>query len=290
MNVIDARVRVPLRDSADDPLPEVPPFMAHYDAVLDYTERNGATPAELLAALDEAGIERCFLHAEYEFFGTTSAALNDRARRLAQAHPGRFVTFAAVELDDALASFRQARRALTEEGFTGLNLQPGFRHLSPADSRLYPLYALAADLGAPVAIHTGINYSTVHRLEAERPIHLDQIACEFPDLLLIACHGGWPWVAEMVAVMRKHRNVFIDIGAIAPRYLALPGAGWEVLWQFMNTVLREQVLFATDWPMISFERALREIDELPLRDGVKERLLAHNALGLLDRVRPPAQR
>lgn len=285
MKVIDARVRVPLRDSASDPLPDVPPYMAHYDAVLDYSERNAATPDELIGALDAAGIERCFLHAEYEFFGTTAATLNDRACGLAEAHPGRFVTFAAVELDDALAAYRQARQALTEGGFTGLNLQPGFRHLSPTDSRLYPIYALAADLGAPVAIHTGINYSTVHRLEWERPIHLDQIACEFPDLVLIACHGGWPWVAEMVAVMRKHRNVYIDIGAIAPRYLALPGAGWEVLWQFVNTVLREQVLFATDWPMMSFERALREIDELPLRDGVKDRLLWANAEELLSRVR-----
>jgi uncharacterized protein len=268
-------------------LPEVPPYMAHYDTVLEYSDRNAATPTDLIAQLDAAGIERCFLHAEYEFFGTTAQVLNERAQRLAEAHPGRFVTFAAVELDDALASFRQAREALTDSGFVGLNLQPGFRHLSPTDNRLYPLYALCADLGAPVAIHSGINYSAVHRLEWERPIHLDQIACEFPDLLLIACHGGWPWVAEMVAVMRKHRNVYMDIGAVAPKYLALPGAGWEVLWQFMNTVLREQVLFATDWPMMSFERALREIDNLPLRDGVKERLLAGNAEALLERARPP---
>lgn len=290
MKVIDARVRVPLRDAADDPLPEAPPFMAHYDAVLDYSERNAATAGDLIAALDSAGIERCFLHAEYEFFGTTAQALNDRARRLADAHPKRFVTFASLELDDALTSYRQARRALTDEGFMGLNLQPGFRHLSPTDSRLYPIYALCADLGAPVAIHTGINYSAVHQLEWERPIHLDRIACEFPDLLLIACHAGWPWTAEMAAVARKHRNVYFDVGAIAPRYLAMRGAGWETLWHFANTVLREQILFATDWPMMSFERALREIDELPLRDGVKERLLGLNAEGLLGRVRHPAER
>jgi uncharacterized protein len=290
VKVIDARVRVPLRDTADDPLPAAPPFMAHYDAVLDYSERNAATPADLITALDAAGIERCFLHAEYEFFGTTAQTLNERARRLADANPGRFVTFASLELDDALASYQQARRALTEGGFLGLNLQPGFRHLSPTDSRLYPIYALCADLGAPVAIHTGINYSAVHQLEWERPIHLDRIACEFPELTLIACHAGWPWTGEMAAVARKHRNLYFDIGAIAPRYLAMPGSGWETLWHFANTVLREQILFATDWPMMSFERALREIDELPLRDGVRERLLALNAEELVDRARDPDQR
>jgi uncharacterized protein len=288
--IIDARVRVPLRDSADDPLPEIPSHMEQYNDVLGYAEKNAGTPADLISGLDEAGIERCFLHAEYEFFGTTAQALNDRALALARAHPGRFETFASLALDDSLASYRQARQALTEDGFLGINLQPGFRDWSPADSRLYPIYALCADVGAPVAIHTGINYSAVHRLEWERPIHLDRIACEFPQLVLIACHAGWPWVAEMVAVARKHRNVYMDIGAIAPRYLAMPGSGWETLWQFGNTVLKEQILFATDWPMISFERALRELADLPFRDGVRERVLQTNAEELLDRVRMPGSR
>lgn len=286
MKVIDARVRVPLRGSADDPMPAIPPYMERYNALLDYADKNASTPADLISELDAAGIEQCFLHAEYEFFGTTAQTLNDRARALAEAHPGRFVTFASVELDDSLSAYRQARQALTEAGFLGINLQPGFRHWSPTDSRLYPMYALCADLGAPVAIHTGINYSTVHQLEWERPLHLDRICCEFPDLILIACHAGWPWVPEMMAVARKHRNVYFDIGAIAPRYLALPGSGWETLWQFANTILSEQIMFATDWPMMSFERALREIDQLPLRDGVKERLLGGNAEDLLERVTP----
>ena len=67
---------------------------------------------------------------------------------------------------------------------------------------------------------------------------------------------------------------------MAPKYLAMPGSGWETLLQFGNSLLQDQVLFATD-SMIPFERAVRELRELPLKPEVTEKWLGGNAAALL---------
>jgi predicted TIM-barrel fold metal-dependent hydrolase len=112
---------------------------------------------------------------------------------------------------------------------------------------------------------------------------VDQIACDFPDLVLIACHAGWPWVAEMVAVLRKHPNVYAEFGGLAPRYVCEQGTGWEVMLRFMNSLLSEQVLHGTDWPVFPMERALAEWRSGGLREHVLEAITGGNAARLLGR-------
>ncbi len=92
--------------------------------------------------------------------------------------------------------------------------------------------------------------------------------------------GGGAAMAELVAVAWKHRNVYIEIGAVAPKYIGTPGGGWETLLQFGNTLLQDQVLFATD-NMIPFERAVSECKQLPLKPEVMEKWLGGNAARLL---------
>ena len=107
------------------------------------------------------------------------------------------------------------------------------------DRVLYPVYAKADELGLHVALHTGINYTVSFPIRNDQPLQLDQVACDFPGLVLIACHAGWPWVAEMVAVLRKHPNVYAEFGGLAPRYVCEPNTGWEVMKRFMNSLLSQ---------------------------------------------------
>jgi uncharacterized protein len=132
-----------------------------------------------------------------------------------------------------------------------------------------------------VALHTGVNYTTHQPIVNDHPLQLDQVACDFPDLLLVACHAGWPFSAELVAVMRKHPNVFADFGGLAPKYVSAPDAGWAVMRRFMNSLLRHQVLYATDWPVFPMERAVAEWRQSGLRDEVLEGLFGRNAERLL---------
>ena len=110
------------------------------------------------------------------------------------------------------------------------------------------------------------------------------MACDFPGLVLIACHAGWPWVAEMVAVMRKHPNVYAEFGGLAPRYVCEDKTGWEVMFRFMNSVLASQVMHGTDWPVFPMDRALSEWRAGGLRPHVLDGLLGGNAARLLGRT------
>jgi predicted TIM-barrel fold metal-dependent hydrolase len=170
-----------------------------------------------------------------------------------------------------------------EAGMVGITMEPSFFRMAINDGQLYPLYAKAAELGLMVCVHTGINYGVTHPIRNDHPLQLDDVACDFPGLTLIACHGGWPWVAEMVAVARKHPNVYMEFGGLAPKYIGAAGSGWEVMYRFMNSVLAGQVLHGTDWPVMAMDRSIGEWRGLGLKDHVLDGLLGGNAARLLGR-------
>jgi predicted TIM-barrel fold metal-dependent hydrolase len=99
--------------------------------------------------------------------------------------------------------------------------------------------------------------------------------------MIVANHGGWAWMNEMVAVVWKRPNVYIEIGGISPKYIAKPGSGWGPFLTYANSLLQDQILFATD-SLISHERVVKEMELLPLEDQIKEKLLYKNAMGVLN--------
>ncbi|MGO8958075.1 MAG: amidohydrolase family protein [Streptosporangiaceae bacterium] len=90
-------------------------------------------------------------------------------------------------------------------------------------------------------------------------------------------------MAELVAVLRKHPNVYAEFGGLAPRYVCEPNTGWEVMKRFMNSLLSEQVLHGTDWPVFPTGKALAQWRAGGLRDHVLEALIGGNAARLLGR-------
>lgn len=276
--IVDARVRLP--QSLRPPLQaDEAAVLADYGAVFDASAATDAP--SLLADMDAAGVDHAIVHAEHET-GDHADAFNEAVAALVAERPGRLSGFGTITLAPLrpARSLAQLRRA-GELGLRGVNVQPAFFDLSIDDRRLYPLYALAEEQGLAVSLHTGVNYSRRHPIRGERPELLDQVACDFPGLTLIACHAGWPWAAEMAAVARRHPTVLFDFGGIAPKYLGQPGSGWEVLMRYVAKLLSGQALFATDWPVIPMARALGEWRELPLSDDALAAVLGGNAARLL---------
>jgi hypothetical protein len=283
MSILDFRVRLPaeLRPEVSPP----PEYIDQYDAVLGLEGRRDLDLEALVAEMDAAGVGHAVVHAEYEF-GDVADQLNDAVASLVARMPERFSGYGTVSLAPlrVMRAVRQVER-VAGLGLRGLNLQPSFFGLPIDHPQLYPVYAKATELGLPAAVHTGVNYTSHLPIKNDHPLQLDQVACDFPELTLIACHAGWPWAAEMVAVARKHPNVYLEFGGLAPKYVGAAGTGWDPMFRFMNSLLGKQVLFGTDWPVFPMQRAIDEWRGLGLKPAVLDGLLAGNAERLLRRDR-----
>ena len=133
--------------------------------------------------------------------------------------------------------------------------------------------------------HTAVNYSSDRWIDYSRPIYLDKVACDFPNLKIVAMHGGWPWVNELCAICWKHRNVYFEFGGHRPKYFINPGSGWETLFNYGRRIIKDQMLYATEWPMLDMKRGIEEIKEhWPFKEDVIEGILGGNALKLLGQV------
>lgn len=210
--------------------------------------------------------------------------VNERVAQAISQHPDQLVAGVGTtdpRLPNALDILRHAHDDL---GLKGWNFQPGFLKVAMTDPRCTELFEYCQQNGHPVTVHTGINFSPTGSINFGRPIGLCDIACAYPGLTIVANHGGWPWVTETLAIMWKHPNVYADFGAVAPKRMVGGLGGWEPVAHWMNTMVADQVLFASDWPMMRHDRLRAEVELLGLSDESFEKYTRLNAARLLDKL------
>lgn len=244
--------------------------------------RNGVSIEDYLGMMDRAAVERSLLIAvragDLRIRGSFEIPYQQVAD-VCRAHPTRFSGLAGVDPFRGMDGIRELEFAVKELGFVGAHLYPHWFGLAPDDAKYYPYYAKCCELDIPIMMQVGHNlvYSRDRRLPSVgRPITLDQVAIDFPELKLIGIHIGIPWTDEMISMAWKHENIYIGGDAYAPKY-------WpDSFVHYLKTYGQDKVLFGTDWPVISPERAIKEIDDLGLSERVKEKLIRTNALRLFN--------
>lgn len=187
-------------------------------------------------------------------------------------HPDRFGGLACVNLDKPMDGVRELRRCVTDLGFAGLRVIPWLWDAPPTDRRYYPLFATCVELGVPFFTQVG-HTGPLRPSETGRPIpYIDQVAIDFPELLIVCGHIGYPWTEEMVAVCRKHENAYIDTSAYTPKRYPP-----ELVAYMQSRSGRRKVLFGTNYPMVPHQQALDGIDDLGLDDETRALFLRGNA-------------
>ena len=180
-----------------------------------------------------------------------------------------------------------------EEGLVkGLKLYPGYEPFYPHDPRCRVLYDLALEYDVPVMIHSGDTYSAQAKVRYAHPLHIDDVAVDFPKLKLVICHVGNPWIRDCMEVVYKNKNVHADISGL------VLGDFTERFEAFMLGQLKDMILYAgdpnyllygTDWPICRMRTYLKFVRSLGLPPEHEEKILWKNAdrlfrLGLAESV------
>jgi predicted TIM-barrel fold metal-dependent hydrolase len=227
-----------------------------------------------VAAMDHGDVEFGLLSAWHAPEGPLIG--NDEVAGWVSRHPDRFRGLAAVDLNRPMEAVRELRRCVGELGFKGLRVVPWLWDAPPTDRRYYPLYAACVELEVPFCTQVG-HTGPLRPSETGRPIpYIDRVALDFPELVIIDGHIGYPWTEEMIAVARKHENVYIDTSAYTARRYP------PELVRFMQSKSgRRKVLFGTNYPMIAPQKALEDLDALGFDDEARELFLSGNAKRVL---------
>jgi hypothetical protein len=165
----------------------------------------------------------------------------------------------------------------------GLKFYPGYEPFYPDDSRLKVMYEMAIEYDVPVMFHSGDTYAPTGKVKYSHPIHIDDLAVDYPDLKIVICHIGNPWIKDCMEVVYKNRNVYADISGL------VLGDFSEKFERYMKNEIEEMItyagdpnylLYGTDWPLCNMKSYLKFMDQLELADDKKERIFWKNAAQL----------
>lgn len=224
--------------------------------------------ASTLAMMDQAGVDRSLISA---WVAPKNVMIsNDEVAGFVAQASGRLIGVGSVDISRPMAAVREIRRCVRDLGFKAIRVLPWLWEVPPTDRRFYPVYTACCDTGVPFCTQIG-HTGPLMPSEVGRPIYLDQVALDFPELVIVGGHIGYPWTDEAIAVATKHENVYIDTSAYTvKRY---PTA----LVEFMRGHGRTKVLFGSNYPMIMPAKALEGLDALGLDEESKALFLGRNA-------------
>lgn len=251
---------------------------------MDPALRPGISIEDYLRKMDAAGIERSLLIAircgDLNVKGSFEVPYEAIAEICAQ-YPDRFSGLAGVDTTRGMQGLRDLEQGIRDYGFVGAHWYPHWFGIAPDAPQIYPYYAKCCELDVPIMMQVGHNlvYSKERRLPSvAKPILLDQVAIDFPELILIGIHIGIPWTDEMISMCWKHDNIYTAGDAYAPKH-------WPKSYvKYADSYGSHKVLFGTDFPVIDPERAVREVAELGFRSASHDKLMRENALRIFKKI------
>lgn len=207
---------------------------------------------------------------------------NEDIARLCAENADILIPFASIDPAKGRKGAREVRRLVRDFGVRGFKFHPTMQGFFPNDRMAYPLYEAIAEEGAIMLFHTGqtgvgsgMRGGMGMRLKYSNPMHVDDVAVDFPDTPIVLAHPSFPWTEEGLAVAQHKPNVHIDMSGWSPKYFP------QIFVHYANTILKRKMLFGSDWPAITPDRWMADFEALPIRDEVRPMILKGNAARIL---------
>jgi predicted TIM-barrel fold metal-dependent hydrolase len=207
---------------------------------------------------------------------------NEEVAQAAAENSDIMIAFASVDPAKGKMGVREARRLIEEHHVKGFKFHPTAQGFFPNDRKAYPLYEEIAAAKLPAIFHsghsgigTGMRGGGGLRLKYSNPTYLDDVAVDFPDMPIIIAHPSWPWQDEALSICLHKPNVYIDLSGWSPKYFS------PQLVQYANTLLKERMLFGSDFPLLTPDRWLKDFEAAAFKPEVRPLILKENAIRLL---------
>lgn len=249
----------------------------HYEDIVEYCR----SPKALLKYLDSIGVDRAVLinYVAPETMGFTHE-VNQWVADYCKADPKRLISCGSVHPRHSL-NVQQDMDEIVRLGIRLIKVHPPHQLMFANDylngvKELEIVYRAAEANGIPVMIHTGTSIFPQARNKYGDPIFLDDVAVDFPKLRILMAHGGRPiWMTTAFFLLRRHRNVYLDISGIPPK----------ILLQYFPRLeeIAGKTLFGTDWPSPGIPDIKQNLDQfraLHLSEAIKEQILSKTALSV----------
>ena len=207
---------------------------------------------------------------------------NDAVAELAAENPDIMIAFASIDPTRGPEAVREARRLVATGKIRGFKLHPPIQQFFPNDPMVYPLYEVIEEARLPVIFHTGHSGMGTGmpggggiRLKYGNPMHIDDVAVDFPNMPIVMAHPSFPWQDEAISICMHKPQVYIDLSGWSPKYFS------PTLVQYANSRLKHKVLFGSDYPLITPDRWLADFAKIAIKDEVRPLILKENAIELL---------
>ncbi|CAN6484096.1 unnamed protein product [Victoria cruziana] len=207
---------------------------------------------------------------------------NEEIAQAARENSDMMMAFASIDPHKGKMGAREAERLIKEEGVKGFKFHPTVQGYHPYDKMAWPIYEVINAHKLPAIFHTGhsgigsgMRCGGGLRLEYSNPMHLDDVAIDFPDMQIVMAHPSFPWQDEALSVATHKPNVWIDLSGWSPKYFP------KQLVQYANTLLKDRILFGSDYPLITPERWMKDFEVAGFKPEVMPGILKGNAAAMI---------
>lgn len=207
---------------------------------------------------------------------------NEEIADAARGNADMMIAFASIDPHKGRLGAREAEDLIKGGIVKGFKFHPTCQGFYPNDRMAYQLYEVIAHHKLPAIFHTGhsgigtgMRGGGGMRLKYSQPIHIDDVAVDFPDMTIVLAHPSWPWTDEALSMALHKPNVYIDLSGWMPKYFP------PQIVQYANAQLRSKMLFGSDFPLIAPERWLTQFAEVGFKPEVHDLILKKNAMKIL---------
>lgn len=242
-----------------------------------FDKRVAQTLPDIVADLKKRDVCGCVITGRDCRTTYGSPANNNSVLEFCQAYPDFFYGFWGIDPHRGMDSVREVEKVVKEYGMRGIATDPYLAHIKPSEARYYPIYAKCCELNVPVFVTTAPPPAVQGALiEYTDPRDIDKVARDFPELVIIMSHGGYPFVEEAIFTCQRNPNVYMDLS----EYELAPMAG-HYLESLTKGILADKIIFASAHPFIEQVDAIKNYMEMGLSEETLAKVLYKNAARIL---------